>query len=83
MSGRGVLLILALLLLGASAIFFGRAWLLTQTAPAPQPVAEAPKISAAAAAIAPSDRPIPCPHVFDADPAPATCISLRSGRRHA
>ncbi len=55
MSGRGVLLILALLLLGASAIFFGRAWLLTQTAPAPAPVAEAPKPVVTMVLIAKSD----------------------------
>lgn len=59
MSGRGVLLILALLLLGASAIFFGRAWLLAQTQPpAPQPVVEAPKPVATLVLVAKSDIPI-------------------------
>jgi pilus assembly protein CpaB len=58
MSGRGVLLILALLLAGASAIFFGRAWLLSQTAPAPQPVAEAPKPVVTMVMVAKSDIPV-------------------------
>ncbi len=59
MSGRGVLLILALLLLGASAIFFGRAWLLTQNQqPAPQPVAEAPKPVLTMVMVAKTDIPI-------------------------
>ncbi len=59
MSGRGVLLILALLLLGASAIFFGRAWLLAQQGqPAPQPVAEAPKPTVAMVMVAKTDIPI-------------------------
>jgi pilus assembly protein CpaB len=40
-SGRSVFLILAMLVLGAAAIFFGRAWLLSQ-APAPTAVSEAP-----------------------------------------
>jgi pilus assembly protein CpaB len=55
MSGRGVLLILALLLLGASAIFFGRAWLLTQTAAPPAAVVEAPKPVATMVLIAKTD----------------------------
>jgi pilus assembly protein CpaB len=58
MSGRGVLLILALLLLGASAIFFGRAWLLAQSTPAPQPVAEAPKPVVTLVLVAKSDVPV-------------------------
>ena len=59
MSGRGVLLILALLLLGASAIFFGRAWLLAQQQqPAPQPVAEAPKPVVTMVMVAKTDIPI-------------------------
>jgi pilus assembly protein CpaB len=58
MSGRGVLLILALLLLGASAIFFGRAWLLSQTAPAPAAVVEAPKPVATMVLIAKVDIPV-------------------------
>lgn len=58
MSGRGVLLILALLLLGASAIFFGRAWLLAQNQPAPQPVVEAPKPVVTMVMVAKSDIPI-------------------------
>jgi pilus assembly protein CpaB len=60
MSGRGVLLILALLLLGASAIFFGRAWLIAQTQqqPAPQPVVEAPKPVVTLVLVAKSDIPI-------------------------
>jgi pilus assembly protein CpaB len=59
MSGRGVLLILALLLLGASAIFFGRAWLLAQNQqPAPQPVVEAPKPVATMVMVAKADIPV-------------------------
>jgi pilus assembly protein CpaB len=61
MSGRGILLIIALLLLGASAIFFGRAWLLAQyqpAAPAPQPVVEAPKPVVTMVMVAKSDIPI-------------------------
>ncbi len=57
MSGRGVLLLLALLLLGASAIFFGRAWLLSQTAPPPA-VVEAPKPVATMVMIAKADIPV-------------------------
>jgi pilus assembly protein CpaB len=56
MSGRGVLMLLALLLLGASAIFFGRAWLLAQTAPPPAAaVVEAPKPPATMVLIAKTD----------------------------
>jgi len=58
MSGRGVLLILALLLLGASAIFFGRAWLLAQNQPQPQPVAAAPKPVVTLVMVAKSDIPV-------------------------
>ena len=58
MSGRGVLLILALLLLGASAIFFGRAWLLAQNQPQPQPVAVAPKPVVTMVMVAKADIPV-------------------------
>jgi pilus assembly protein CpaB len=58
MSGRGVLLILALLLLGASAIFFGRAWLLAQNQQQPQPVAVAPKPVVTMVMVAKSDIPV-------------------------
>ena len=59
MSGRGVILVLALLLLGASAIFFGRAWLLAQNQqPAPQPVAEAPKPVVTMVMVAKADIPV-------------------------
>lgn len=58
MSGRGVLLILALLLLGASAIFFGRAWILAQNQPQPQPVAVASKPVVTMVVVAKSDIPV-------------------------
>jgi pilus assembly protein CpaB len=59
MSGRGVLLILALLLLVVSAVFIGRAWLLTQQTPAPAPVATvAPKPPANMVMIAKVDIPV-------------------------
>ena len=59
MTGRNILLILAMLLLGTSAIFFGRAWLRAQLAPPPAAVVqEAPKPVAKMVLIAKTDIPI-------------------------
>jgi pilus assembly protein CpaB len=59
MSGRGLLIILALLLLGASAIFIGRAWLIAHTAQPPVVAAvEAPKPVVDMVLVAKTDIPI-------------------------
>ena len=58
MSGRGVLLVLALLLLGASAIFFGRAYLIAHTQQAPVAAVEPPKPVVDLVLVAKTDIPI-------------------------